>query len=68
MAWHGANHALLVMHTLQDEESKLGAAVERTARVMERMAYQNSELELLMDYKVTALTNICRSSRRMFGP
>ena len=32
-----------------------GAAIERTARVMERMAYQNSEMEMLMDFKVGTL-------------
>ena len=62
MLWR-QNAAYLFLHpaavpffcTLQDEEDELGAAVERTARVMERMAYQNSEVELLMDYKVNAV-------------
>ena len=38
---------------LQDEDEQV-AAFARTARVMERIAYQNSELELLMDYKANA--------------
>ncbi len=50
-ACHGANRDYPAY--TQDEGDELGAAVERTARVMERMAYQNSEVELLMDYKVS---------------
>ena len=41
---------------MSQDEADQGAAIARTARVMERMAYQNSEMEMLMDFKVGALT------------
>ncbi len=64
---HGACHGAISncpAHT-QDEEDELGAAVERTARVMERMAYQNSEVELLMDYKVSARKGASHARKRI---
>ena len=42
---------------MQGVEDDKADAIEQTARVMERIAYQNSELELLMDYKARTIAS-----------